>query len=164
MFEIGQEWDNLALLPGRGGAKQDDYNMTVYNHLLAELTGMSAGVRTAAAFTTTDGAQVQIGVNTGGWIHFKFLQMLVADKLDFDIVAYGNTFRCPAGNHFHAVHRVFVGPRFHTRVHVFSVFTDAHHVNVLPGCVSFRLIRDTKRRYSFFLSFFLKECWEKQGD
>lgn len=58
----------------------------------------------------------------------------------------GNTFRCPAGNHFHAVHRVFVGPRFHTRVHVFSVFTDAHHVNVLPGCVSFRLIRDTKRR------------------
>jgi hypothetical protein len=88
VFEIGQEWDNLALLPGRGGAKQDDYNMTVYNHLLAELTGMAAGVRKAAALTTADGAQVQIGVNTGGWIHFKFLQMLVADQLDFDIVAY----------------------------------------------------------------------------
>lgn len=28
-FEIGQEWDNLALLPGRGGDKPAEYNKTV---------------------------------------------------------------------------------------------------------------------------------------
>ena len=85
---------------GRGGAHESDYNMTIYNHLLAELRGLAAGVRRAAASspplvninrrgdggtnssarTDGTGSGVQIGVNTGGWIHFKFLQMLIADK------------------------------------------------------------------------------------
>ena len=90
VFEIGQEWDNLALLPGRGGDEPSQYNATIYAHLLAELRGMAAAVRKAAGeeFAGEGGSAVQIGVNTGGWIHYAFLQMLVKDKLDFDIVAY----------------------------------------------------------------------------
>ena len=85
-FEIGQEWDNLALIPGRGGDKPSDYNQTVYTHLLAVLRGMSAGVRSACSASPI--WQCDIGVNNGGWIHWWWFEMLLQDKLDFDFVAY----------------------------------------------------------------------------
>lgn len=87
-FEIGQEWDNLALLPGRGGDKPADYNQTVYTHLLAVLRGMSAGVRAACSTSQIRVRQCEIGVNNGGWIHWWWFEMLLHDKLDFDFVAY----------------------------------------------------------------------------
>ena len=34
VFEIGQEWDNLALLPGRGGQTPTQYNATVWVHAM----------------------------------------------------------------------------------------------------------------------------------
>ena len=86
-FEIGQEWDNVALLPGRGGDKVADYNQTVYTHQLAVLRGMSAGVR-AACSETSPPRQCEIGVNTGGWLHWMWLEMLLQDKLDVNFVAY----------------------------------------------------------------------------
>lgn len=84
-FEIGQEWDNDALLPGRGGDKPADYNQTVYTHLLAVLRGMSAGVRAACSPSRQ---KCNIGVNSGGWIHWWWFERLLQDKLDFDFVAY----------------------------------------------------------------------------
>lgn len=86
-FEIGQEWDNVALLPGRGGDKVADYNQTVYTHLLAVLRGMAAGVRAACSEASAP-RQCEIGVNTGGWVHWMWLEMLLQDKLDVNFVAY----------------------------------------------------------------------------
>ena len=85
VFEIGQEWDNEALLPGRGGDKIADYNQTVYQRLLATLSGMSKGARAAAAAA---GTKVEIGVNNGGWLHYAWFEMLLRDQLDFDFVGY----------------------------------------------------------------------------
>ena len=81
VFEIGQEWDNSALMHGAAGDKPSEYNQTIYQHLLATLRGMSAGVRAASP-------SAQIGVNNGGWLHWAWFEMLLGDKLDIDFVAY----------------------------------------------------------------------------
>jgi hypothetical protein len=59
LVEIGQEWDNVCILPGASGDVAADYNETCTARMAAVLGGMAKGVRAAAPGT-------RIGVNSGG--------------------------------------------------------------------------------------------------
>jgi hypothetical protein len=71
----------LYFLQGRGGNHVDDYNQTKFQYLLAVLQGMAAGIRLVST-------QPRIGINSGGWLHYTYLQMLIDVGMDFDIVSW----------------------------------------------------------------------------
>lgn len=79
-YELGNELDNLVILPGKDGNKTTDYDATKFKKAASYLKGMDVGIKSVQPTAQT--------MVNAGWLHYAFLQMLESYGVNFDIIAY----------------------------------------------------------------------------
>ena len=85
VFELSNELDLKCMKHdgiGRNGMVVDDYNQTAWRRYRAILSGLAAGVADGC------GARAERVINTGGWLHFGFLELLRQAAIPYEIVAW----------------------------------------------------------------------------
>lgn len=79
-YQLGNLQENAFLTAGKHGNSTADYNYAKFKILASYLKGMSEGIKA----NDTDAKTI---VNST-WLHFSYLQMLLSEKVDFDIIGY----------------------------------------------------------------------------
>lgn len=85
-FELSNERDCRCMTKWPGGGDRDGAAMTDYDEALyAPIRGMMRGLSDGLKQTHPDCITM---VDTAGWLHFGFIDLLVRDKVPFDVVAW----------------------------------------------------------------------------
>ncbi|WP_175404005.1 glycosyl hydrolase [Mucilaginibacter sp. PPCGB 2223] len=80
-FELGNEQEIALAKPGTSGSSPDDYDVNKLDVLASFYKGMIDGIK-----SQRPGAKTII--NTGGWFHFVFFDLLKKKNVNFDIIGY----------------------------------------------------------------------------
>lgn len=82
-YELGNEQESDLLVAGwrSPGLSTTDYDDGKVKIVAAYLKGLTAGIKSIKPAAKTI-------INTSGWVHFGFLEKLIAEGVTFDIVGY----------------------------------------------------------------------------
>lgn len=79
-YQIGNELDNICILPGRDGTKVSHYHKEKFKIIAAYLKGMNDGIKAMDKDAKT--------IINAGWMHYQYLLMLQDYGISFDIIGY----------------------------------------------------------------------------
>lgn len=81
-MELGNETDSICIKGSNySGANVADYDAVKYQRVMNALKGLSDGVRAGDA-------SVKRIINTAGWYHYGFVDLLIADQVNFEVLGW----------------------------------------------------------------------------
>ena len=79
-YQLGNLQENALIIAGKHGNSPTDYNYAKFKILASYLRGMNEGIKANDADAKT--------IVNATWLHFSYLQMLLTEQVDFDIIGY----------------------------------------------------------------------------
>ncbi|MDB5011952.1 MAG: hypothetical protein JWQ25_154 [Daejeonella sp.] len=79
-YQLGNLQENAFIIAGKHGNSTADYSYAKFKILASYLKGMNEGIKATDADAKT--------IVNATWLHFSYLQMLLAEKVNFDVIGY----------------------------------------------------------------------------